>query len=380
MTVDRIALASSFESSFGRPPGLISEAPGRVNLIGEHTDYNRGFVLPVAINFTVAVAAAAREDGTVRARSLDFEQWDEFQAATVRRFMGTAGWRNYVRGVAWALQDNNVPLNGADLAITGDVPKGAGLSSSAALEVAVAGALAAVVGAEIGLVELAASCRRAENLFVGVQCGVMDQMASVLGASGNAILIDCDSLKTELVPLPDGVELVVVDSAVSRNLADTAYNERREDCSRAAAMLGVESLRDADIQGVGSLPDPIGRRARHVITENARVLAMVEALSREDIGAAGRLMYESHASLRDDFEVSVPELDLLVDLACAQEGVIGARLTGAGFGGCTINLVETAGVEEFGRSIEAAYGRETGREAGVYWCRPSDGLRVIDGR
>ncbi len=377
MTADKASLRRAFEQQFGRPAELISEAPGRVNLIGEHTDYNGGFVLPAAIDRTVAVALARREDFLLRAYSLDHEQCDEFQVERVRRFMGTrGGWRDYVRGVCWALQDAHIPVAGADIAISGDVPPGAGLSSSAATELAVAGALTRGLG--IAPRDLALIAQKAENLFVGVQCGIMDQFASALGVDGHALFIDCRSLEVEAVPLPDGVAIVIVDSGLRRRLGETAYNKRHAECSEAASHLGVESLRDADVEVLPRLEGDLQKRARHVVTENARVLQTVSALKAGNPKGVGRLMHESHRSLRDDFEASVPELDLLVDLAASCDGVIGARLTGAGFGGCTVSLVSQEAVQHFAEQIAGDYERKTGLTPEICVCRAVDGLRVSD--
>lgn len=373
MTADTTALRRAFEQQFGREPELISEAPGRVNLIGEHTDYNGGFVLPAAIDRTVAVALAPREDGILRAFSADYGQCDEFPVERVRRFMGTrGGWRDYVRGVVWALLDSHIPVGGADIAISGDVPQGAGLSSSAAIEVAVAGALTATSNVELR--GLALHCQKAENLFVGVQCGIMDQFASALGREGHALFIDCRSLETDTISLPEGIAIVIIDSKVPRKLSETAYNQRRAECAEAARLLGVESLRDAEVPMLDRLPDLLQKRARHVVTENNRVLATVDALRSRDLDSLGMLMRDSHASLRDDFEVSTPDLDLLVELAADQ--AVGSRLTGAGFGGCTVNLVREANVATFARRIARDYAAKTGLEAEVHVCRAVDGLRV----
>lgn len=377
MTADIASLKHAFQGQFGRAPDLVAEAPGRVNLIGEHTDYNGGFVLPIAIDRTVAVALGRRDDGVVRAFSIDYGQCDEFAAERVHRFLGTrGGWRDYVRGVVWALLDEQTAVRGADLAIAGDVPRGAGLSSSAAIEVAVAGALTA--GADIEPRALALLCQKAENLFVGVRCGIMDQMASALGREGHALLIDCRSLGCEPVPLPPGIAIVVIDSKVPRNLAETPYNTRREECEAAARALGVESLRDADEAMLSRLSGGLLKRARHVVAENARVLATVEALRAGDLGAVGCLLAESHASLRDGFEVSTPELDLLVELAGGVEGVVGARMTGGGFGGCTINLVREEAAGRIAAEVLPAYGERTGLEAEVHICQAAAGLRVMD--
>jgi len=381
MTADRAALLDSFRRTFGRPAQLVAEAPGRVNLIGEHTDYNEGHVLPLAIDRTVAVAAARREGG-VRACALDCGEEDAFPPDGVTPAPG-GGWRNYVRGVAWALGEAGYRLRGLDLAFSGDVPAGAGLASSAALEVALAAAFAAVAELSLGRRELALLAQRAENGFVGVQCGIMDQLAAVFGQKGHALLIDCRSLEVE--PLPLALErsraaIVIVDSAVRRSLGDSAYNERRRECVEAAAALGVTAIRDVTTEALearrADLPETLYRRARHVVTEEARVAAAVAALHHGDLDALGRLLYQSHESLRDDFEVSCPETDLLVELATGVDGVLGARLTGAGFGGCTVNLVREEALEAFQRQVVDAYRERTGLPARMHPVSAAGGLRV----
>ena len=378
MTVDIDALWRAFEDQFSQAPSVVSTAPGRVNLIGEHTDYNAGFVLPIAIDRTVTVSAA---DGgeTVRVYSADFDARDEWQVAAPRR-TGRSEWRDYVRGVAWALLDSGQQLRGGDFAISGDVPRGAGLSSSAALEVAVAGAVLSVSGIAIEREELALLCQKAENQFVGVQCGIMDQLTSACAREGHALLIDCRNVTIEHVPLPAAITIIVVDSGVTRRLEDTAYNRRRDECAEAARMLGLASLREAGeatLEESGDrLPETLFRRARHVVTENARVLAAAESLRSGDTAAFGQLMLESHVSLRDDFEVSTPNLDLLVEFASCTEGVLGARLTGAGFGGCTVNLVTKGAEERFKREVVDAYQREAGLPAEMHVCNAVGGLEV----
>jgi galactokinase len=377
MTADIASLRRVFEEQFGHQPQMFSEAPGRVNLIGEHTDYNDGLVLPVAIDRTIAVAVAPREDNILRAYSLDHHQCDEFPVNRVRRFMGTrGGWRDYVRGVCWALQDANIELTGADLAITGDVPQGAGLSSSAAVEMAVAGALATRL--DVSARDLALLCQTAENLFVGVQCGIMDQFASALGREGHALFIDCRSLDVEPVPLPEGLLIAVIDSKVPRKLGETAYNQRRDVCAEAARALGVESLRDADESMLPRVDGDLKKRARHVITENQRVRDAVSALKNGDLGLLQALMQASHESLRADFEVSTPELDALVEVASKALGHAGPRLTGAGFGGCLVALVEEDRVQNFSESVTEQYRETTGLTAEMHICRAVDGLRVRD--
>jgi galactokinase len=278
--------------------------------------------------------------------------------------------------VAWVLLDAGHGLRGADLAISGDVPQGAGLSSSAALEVAVAGALCEVSGQDVEPQKLAVLCQKAENQFVGVQCGIMDQLAAACSRAEHALLIDCRSLEMEHVALPQDVTIVVVDSKVPRRLGDTAYNERHEECAAAARALGGTAIRDAAGHNVDRLPEPLNRRVRHVISENRRVLEAVAALRSENLNRVGKLMHESHASLRDDFEVSTHELDLLVELASKTNGVFGARLTGAGFGGCTVNLVEREALGRFEAGIIEPYRAKTGLAAEMTVCRAVDGLRV----
>ncbi|MCH7810995.1 MAG: galactokinase, partial [Chloroflexi bacterium] len=377
MAADTANLARAFAAQHGREPRFIAEAPGRVNLIGEHTDYNDGFVLPIAIDRTIAVAAAARKDNRVLAHSVDHDQRDDFSLDNARRHpMG--GWRNYVRGVLWALLDSQRPLSGVDLSISGDVPQGAGLSSSAALELALAGAICAASGVTLPPRDLALLCQRAEQMYAGVQCGIMDQFAAALGREGRALFIDCRSLETEDVPLPDGIAIVVIDSKVPRDLAGTPYNRRGEECAEAARALGLASLRSATETQIESLPDDLRRRARHVVTENARVLDATAALRDGDRETLGRLFAESHASLRDGFEASTPEIDLLVELANATPGAIGARLTGGGFGGCTVNLVEAAQAQRFGEAVVSQYRQRTGLDGEAHVCRTANGMQVRD--
>jgi galactokinase len=382
MTADRGALCREFEALFGRRPEVVAEAPGRVNLIGEHTDYNDGFVLPVAVDRTIAVAMARCDGDVVRVYSREFQEQDAFALDCVEP-VANGAWRNYVRGVAWSLRSGGYSLRGGVMAIAGDVSIGAGLSSSAALEVAVAGALAGNAGAQIVAKDLALLATKAENEFVGVQCGVMDQLAAALAERDHALLVDCRSLETEPIALPlteRGVALVVVDSGVTRSLGETAYNRRRAECEQAAALLGVGSLRDATPEMIelagGDLSETLRRRARHVVTENGRVVSAVGALRAGDLDCVGRLMAESHASLRDDFQVSVPQVDLLVALAIATEGVLGARLTGAGFGGCTVNLVRRDALAAFRERVIGGHRGQSGISATMYVCDTERGLRV----
>ena len=383
MSADHATLLDAFRRRFGRPASLVAEAPGRVNLIGEHTDYNEGHVLPLAVDRTVAVVAAPREDA-IRAYSLDYDEDDCFPPADIRP-LPDGGWRNYVRGVAWALGEAGHRLRGLDMAFTGDVPIGAGLSSSAALQVAVAAAFATAGDISLERRDLALLAQRAENGFVGVQCGLMDQLAAVFGRRDHALLIDCRSLDVQPVPLDldaQGVAIVIVDSAVRRALGDSPYNQRRQECADAAAALGVRALRDVAPDELEArrqeLPSPLYRRARHIASEETRVLAAADALRTGDLGALGRLLCESHRSLRDDFQVSCRETDLLVEMAAKVDGVLGARLTGAGFGGCTVNLVRREALDAFRRGVVQAYRERTGLPAEMHLLHASEGLRVGD--
>jgi galactokinase len=384
------AIAAAFRHRFGRPPTGLAEAPGRVNLIGEHTDYNQGFVLPVAIDRTVAVAFAPRDDGRVHAHSLDFDQEDEFALADISRRQDDS-WANYLRGVALVLQQAGHSLTGLDLVVQGDVPIGAGLSSSAALEVAILGAFAAAAGLALDDRNKALLAQRAENEFVGVACGVMDQMAAVFGRADHALRIDCRSLETEAVPLnleAHGLRIVVANTGVRRALSASAYNQRRQECTRAVELLFVllrgrrpRSLRDITLRDLSIngrfLPEDLLHRARHVVSENARVLAAVDALQRGGLAEVGRLFYASHESLAQDYEVSSPELDLMVELASSLDGVVGARMTGAGFGGCTVNLVRADALDAFRQEVIEAYRARTGLAAEMYVCRAVDGLCIM---
>jgi galactokinase len=324
-----------------------ARAPGRVNLIGEHTDYNEGFVLPCAIDRFTVVEAERRDDRTMRVESLG--ESDDFALDSIER---TGTWRDYVRAVVERLQLQD----GASLRIESDVPRGAGLSSSASLEVAVGRALSGLAGEELALL-----CQRAENEFVGVQSGIMDQFAVSLGRAGHALLLDCRDLTYRHIPIPDGVAIVVCDSHVRRKLADSGYNQRRAECVAAAAQLGLASLRDATLDQLTDLP-----RARHVVSENERTLRAAAALESGDCVTFGELMDASHVSMRDDFEIVPPELDALAAATRAVEGCYGSRLTGGGFGGCTISFVDEHAVDD----VTAA---AKGLGATVHVCRASDG-------
>ena len=363
-----------FTERHGAPPSTVVRAPGRVNLIGEHTDYNDGFVMPMAIDRAAWIALAPRQDRRVRVYSLDYQDELTFDLDALER--GGAEWGEYVKGTAWALQDAGYALRGWDGVMTGDVPMGAGLSSSAALELATARAFAASSGLPWDPVQMALLSQRAENRWVGVNCGIMDQMISAVGRAGHAVLIDCRSLDTRLVPLPAEAMVVIMDTATRRGLVDSEYNERRQRCEAAAAFFGVDALRDvsaAQLEAAEGLDPVARRRARHVVTENGRTLAAAEAMQAGDAAALGALMKASHASLRDDFEVSSRELDAMVAVAQAQPGCFGARMTGAGFGGCAVALVERDAVPSFVERVTAGYRDATGHQPLLYVSEAHEG-------
>ena len=346
------------------PTVVSGEAPGRVNLIGEHTDYNGGFVLPIAISRRTRVRLVPRADGTVETHSQ--------QAATKGHYLlgqetPGAGWVDYVQGVTWALAEAGYSLSGFSAQISSDVPLGSGLASSAALEVALLRALRHAFGLDLDDVRLPLLAQRAENEFVGARVGIMDQLAANLADTHSALFIDTRDLRYERVPWPAAAELVVIHSGVSHALrtAEGAgdYNMRRRECEEAARLLGVSQLRDlalADVPQLDRLPEPLLRRARHVVTENARVLQALDALRSADLDKLGRLFVASHTSMRDEYEVSTPEIDLLVELACGERDVFGARLTGGGFGGAVIALARRGSAREVGERVCRAYAAHSG--------------------
>jgi galactokinase len=345
-------MTATFEQIYGRAPEVRASAPGRVNLIGEHTDYNDGFVLPAAIPQRTHVALARRDDERFRVSSAEFAH-DEPVEFPVNVNGRVGDWADYVRGIVWALRDGGISC-GADLHLTSEVPVGSGLSSSAALLVAVGRALRSAYDLPIDDVQLAVMARKAETDFVGAPVGIMDQMACSLADAQNALFIDTRSLAFERVALPPACALMVIDSGIRHSHASGDYRVRRDECHRAAGLLGVPALRDVaetEMSRVEALPPPLNRRARHVVTENARVVATVEALRRGDVRRAGALFLESHASMRDDFEVSIPEIDALVAAAQRVQGVYGARLTGGGFGGAIVALVEPSRTADAARIV-----------------------------
>lgn len=382
-TTPHAAAEACFARTFGVAPALTATAPGRVNLIGEHTDYNDGFVLPAALQFYTAVSASPRADRILDVVALD---WGEARVRVdLDRPMvldSTVPWSNYVRGVVQALYARGFKLAGANLAISGNVPQGAGLSSSAALEVALASALAQISGEAIDGITAAQVGQSAENDFFGCQCGIMDQLISAIGRRDHALLIDCRALTGEPVPLPRGYALLVIHSNVQRALAvDGEYDQRRAQCEQAAAHFGVPALRDlsrSDLAaGAAGLDPVVARRAQHVVTENDRTNALAAALRGDELGQISELMRESHASMRDDFQITVPAVDALVEIVAAElahEG--GARMTGGGFGGCVVALLPRHRLDAVKAAVATEYPARSGLEAIVYECETRDGAFV----
>ncbi len=379
MPLEQGDVAAVFEKHFQRAPRWVVRAPGRVNLIGEHTDYNDGFVLPLAIDRAIWIALEPWEDGRVAVHSADFEQAGEFSLEQFEH--AQAGWLEYLKGVAWSLRDAGYALAGWRGVVKGDVPRGAGLSSSAALEVATARAFAAVAGWDWEPVKMAKLGQRAENRWVGVNCGIMDQLISATGRAGHAVLIDCRSLELSPVPFPPGIAVAILDTATRRGLVDSEYNERRACCEAAAKAFGVRALRDVDLarfhRDAALLDEGTQRRARHVISENERTLAAAEAMRCGDAPTLGRLMNESHRSLDDDYQVSSSALNAMVESARVHPACYGARMTGAGFGGCAVALLDAASADDFARRVAADYQAKTGHAPAVYVCQATDGADLV---
>jgi galactokinase len=379
MPIDKAFILDRYHEQFGTEPRWVVRAPGRVNLIGEHTDYNDGFVLPLAIDRAVWIALRPRDDGQVVVHSLDYHNCGQFTLAGFQH--EKAGWIEYLKGVAWSLQQSGFTLQGFEAVMAGDVPAGAGLSSSAALEVATARALAATSDLPWDGAAMALAAQRAENKWVGVNCGIMDQLISALGRADHALLVDCRSLETTNVPLPAGVAIVVLDTGTRRGLVDSAYNERRAQCEAAARYFGVKALRDVTPEVLAEKSrglDPLTlQRARHVISENARTVEAAEAMRRGDVARLGQLMKESHVSLRDDYEVSSDALNAIVDISLTHSGCIGARMTGAGFGGCAVAIVRLDAADDFAASTAAAYQSRTGNKPAVYVCSATNGAALV---
>jgi len=378
MPITRSDIAQSFQERFGEPPAMVIRAPGRVNLIGEHTDYNDGFVMPLAIDRAIWIALRPREDGKVIVHSLDYDQTKEFDLTALKH--EDAGWIEYMKGTAWALREEGFELRGFEGVMQGDVPLGAGLSSSAALEVATARALAAVADLPWDPSKMALLGQKAENQWIGVNCGIMDQMISACGTADHAMLLDCRSLERRQAAFPPGVAVVVLDTGTRRGLVDSAYNERRSQCEAASAFFGVKALRDVTsatfAQRADELDEVTRHRARHVITEDERTEQAAEAMQSGDAALLGKLMNESHESLRDDYEVSSEALNTMVDAAREHEACYGARMTGAGFGGCAVALIRADAAEDFVAKTIEAYKSTTEAEPAVYVCTATDGATV----
>jgi galactokinase len=381
--MNALELAERFEAEFRMRPQVFS-APGRVNLIGEHTDYNDGFVLPSAIGFYTRVAAAGRPEHILAIRSTQLPESHELDLTSLPKTR-LGKWCDYVLGVAIMLQRAGCPLVGSTLLVDGEVPIGAGLSSSAAIEVATALALSNLAGKKLPLPELAKLCQKAENEFVGARVGIMDQFVSCLAKEGHALLLDCRSLDFKLVPIPTNVKLVICNTMVKHELSAGEYNRRRGECEQGVEILStfydnVHALRDVSRDQLRAhceaLPPLIYRRCLHVVEENRRVQDTVRCLRSDDLPAVGRLMRESHRSLRDLYEVSCPELDIMVEAAEGLPGYIGGRMTGGGFGGCTVNLVEAAHAEAFVRVISERYRQKTSIVPETYVCTPANGAGI----
>ncbi|ELY4853348.1 galactokinase [Cronobacter turicensis] len=368
-----------FAEKFGYPATTHIQAPGRVNLIGEHTDYNDGFVLPCAIDYQTVISCAKRDDRRVRVVAADYDnQTDEFSLDEPILTHDSQQWSNYVRGVVKHLQQRAPGFGGADLVISGNVPQGAGLSSSASLEVAVGTVFRHLYHLWLDGAQIALNGQEAENQFVGCNCGIMDQLISALGKKDHALLIDCRSLGTKAVPMPQGVAVVIINSNFKRTLVGSEYNTRREQCETGARFFTQKALRDVSLDQFNAVAhelDPIvAKRVRHVLTENARTVEAADALAKGDLTRMGELMAQSHASMRDDFEITVPQIDTLVEIVKSVIGDKGGvRMTGGGFGGCVVALVPEAIVPEVQAAVEAQYEARTGIKETFYVCKPSEG-------
>jgi galactokinase len=375
---------SLFRRHFGRPPESLVRAPGRINLIGGHTDYNDGYVLPLAIDRAAWVAATPIDLRRGRIAALDLDQETEFSLAPVPPSRGD--WGDYPRGVAWSLGTAGYRLGGIEAILTSDVPVGAGLSSSAAVEVAFAWTWRTLSDLDLHRTEAAQLCQRAENEYVGLRCGVMDQMASAWGQADHALLLDCRTLEVTPVPLPSSVAIVVADTNVRRELATSEYNRRRQECEAAVRILaqhkpGIRALRDLTPESLDQLahhlPVLLQQRARHVVKSNARVLEAAEALRKGDLAHVGDAMRRCHESLRGDYEVSSLELDLLAETAWEVPGCYGARMTGGGFGGCVVALVDQDAVERLSQELEQTYFQRFGQEPTIYVTQAADGVASV---
>ncbi|WP_289366334.1 galactokinase [Pantoea stewartii] len=368
-----------FTDTFGYAPTHTIQAPGRVNLIGEHTDYNDGFVLPCAIDYQTVIACARRDDRQVRVVAVDYDQaQDSFSLDDPITSVSEPMWANYVRGVVKHLQKRALDFNGVDMVISGNVPQGAGLSSSASLEVAVGTVFQQLFNLPLDGAAIAVNGQEAENQFVGCNCGIMDQLISALGQKDHAMLLDCRSLGTKPVSLPEDVAVVIINSNFRRSLVGSEYNTRRQQCETGARFFNKKALRDVGLAefeaAVAQLDPDVAKRVRHVITENARTLEAAEVLSRGDLTRMGELMAESHASMRDDFEITVPPVDTLVEIVKAEIGNRGGvRMTGGGFGGCIVALMPLELVDQVQAAVASQYEAKTGIKETFYVCKASEG-------
>ncbi|MFD1090808.1 galactokinase [Providencia vermicola] len=376
-------VASSFEKTFGYPADTYVQAPGRVNLIGEHTDYNDGFVLPCAIDYQTMTAASKRGDRIIRVVAADYDNdCDEFSLDDEITFLPEKMWANYIRGVVKFLLERGFSFNGCDIAVSGNVPQGAGLSSSASLEVVIGQTLKSLYQLDISQQEIALNGQQAENQFVGCNCGIMDQLISACGDEGHALLIDCRSLELFPISIPDDLVVMIINSNKQRGLVGSEYNTRRQQCEEAAKTFGVKALRDVSYEDFllkqHQLSPLVAKRAKHVISENERTLLSAKALTENDLLLLGQLMAQSHISMRDDFEITVKEIDTLVDIVKSVLGSQGGvRMTGGGFGGCVVALMQQQFVQPVIDAVEAQYANKTGLHADIYVCQPSQGAGVI---
>jgi len=382
-----------FRKSFGKEPIHFALAPGRVNLLGEHVDYNDGFVLPAAIDRATCIAFSLADHVVDRSTIIaaDFRDEASFTLESIRTKSDAHGvpleeWSRYPAGVAWTLSEAGFRVPPLEAAFASAVPRGAGLSSSASVEMAFAVAWSTLGGWSLSPMELALLSQKAENQYVGVNCGIMDQFASACGVANNLLLLDCRSLEWRALPIPEDISIVIADTSVRRNLTNSEYNERRLACEEAVKILsedlpGIKALRDVSVEDYKrlyfKLPGVVERRARHVIEEIERTRRAIPILEQGDIYQFGQILNECHVSLRDLYEVSVPELNAMVEIAQTLPGCFGARLTGAGFGGCTVNLVERKAAPAFAMELTARYRARTGLKPEIYICRVSDGARVI---
>jgi len=384
-------LAHLFSEQFRRTPDRLARAPGRVNLLGEHVDYNGGFVLPAAIDRATYVAFSPDGSDKVSVGAVDFGQSADFSTRSLKTKMQVnrsplPGWAEYPAGVAWSLSEHGQMVRGMQALFASDVPRGAGLSSSASVELAFAVSWMALGGWSLPPMELALCCQRAENQYVGVRCGIMDQFASACGEKDRLLLLDCRSLEYRTLPLPEGVDIIIADTTVRHAHASGAYNDRRAACEEAVRLLqqhlpGIQSLRDVSLEDfdrlAATLPPLIEKRARHVVEEIDRTLRAVSLLEAGDVQGFGRAMNACHASLRDLYEVSCPEADEMVRIAQSLAGCYGARLTGGGFGGCTVNLVERKYTQQFVEDLGVAYASDTGLHPEIYVCSASAGAGLL---